>query len=110
MAVAGARLSGISRVKRDGVNPFDQSVALAAHARMPAGRVINKQNAAAEDAAAREEWLAERRRQHAEYRARVAARLKAIQAERAKMVAREADARRRARIKANQAAHAEAVT
>ena len=88
----------------------DAAAALAAHARMPAGRVINNQNAAAEDAAARDEWLAERRRQHAEYRARVAARLKAIQAERAKMVAREADARRRARIKANQASHAEAVT
>ena len=48
------------------MNPFDQSPGLAAHERMPAGRVINKQNAAVEDAQAREEWLAERRRQHAE--------------------------------------------
>jgi hypothetical protein len=75
---------------------------------MPAGRVINKQNAAVEDAQAREEWLAERRRESVEYRARVAARLREIQAERAKLVAREADARRRARIKANQAAYAAA--
>lgn len=59
----------------------DSAAALAAHERMPAGRVINKQNAAVEDAQAREEWLAERRRESVEYRARVAARLRALQEE-----------------------------
>lgn len=55
---------------RSEANPFDFAAGLAAHARMPVGRTINLQNAAAEDAKAHEEWLAERRAQWADERAR----------------------------------------
>ena len=99
-----------SRASSGRREPFDQSPGLAGgvpvrsisglcHARIPAGRVINKQNAAAaEDAAAREEWLAGSDGSALEHRARVAV------GRAGKMVARRC---RQARIKATKPSQAE---
>lgn len=77
------------------MNPFDQSPGLAAHERMPAGRVYDKLNAASEDARLIAEALEARRLHDAAVRAKY----KALMKERARERGRINEAKRRERLR-----------